>query len=156
MGLTVISSDIVRKQLASIPTTEHRFEEMESGIYSAEFSRLTYDKLLSEARKILIRGDPVILDASFIKLEERRKAQKLAEETEADFLVLECLLDEDETRRRLTQRLKKETVSDGRWEIYEPQKKKFDPVSEVPSDRHFIIDSAKPLGDQISRVIEKI
>ena len=37
LGLTVISSDIVRKQLASIPATEHRFEEMESGIYSAEF-----------------------------------------------------------------------------------------------------------------------
>ena len=32
LGLTVISSDILRKRLASVPLTEHRFEEMESGI----------------------------------------------------------------------------------------------------------------------------
>ena len=81
LGLTVISSDIVRKRLAAIPTTEHRFEEMESGIYSAAYSRRTYDKLFSEARKILSQGDSVILDASFIKADERGRAQKLAEET---------------------------------------------------------------------------
>ena len=62
------------------------------------------------------------------------KAQKLAEETGSDFFVLECILDEDNTRQRLAQRLKNGSVSDGRWEIYEPQKKKFDPVTEVAPD----------------------
>ena len=67
LGLTVISSDILRKRLASVPLTEHRFEEMESGIYSPDFSRQTYGALFEEAEKILQRGDPVILDASFIR-----------------------------------------------------------------------------------------
>ena len=58
------------------------------------------------------------------------------------------------TRQRLDQRLKNGSVSDGRWEIYEPQKKKFDPVTEVASDHHFIIDSARPLSEQITRIIE--
>jgi aminoglycoside phosphotransferase family enzyme len=82
LGLTHVSSDIVRKQLAAIPATEHRFENMESGIYStgiysAEFTRRTYDNLFSTARAILTQGNPVILDASFIKVEERRNARQL-------------------------------------------------------------------------------
>lgn len=156
LGLTVISSDRVRKKLASIPATEHHFEQMESGIYSAEFSRRTYDELLSEARSILQQGDSVILDASFIKAEERQKALQVSEETEADFFVLECILDEENTQRRLAERLTHRSISDGRWEIYGPQKKKFEPVTEVPPDRHFVIDSAKPLAEQISQITAKI
>jgi len=156
LGLTAFSSDVVRKQLASIPASERHFEEMEAGIYSAEFSRRTYDKLFSEAAKVLGQGDPVILDASFIKLEERQKAQKLAAETGADFYILECTLDEENTRQRLAERVRHGSVSDGRWEIYAPQKKKFDPVTEVPPGRHFVIDTARPLGEQITRIIGSI
>ena len=156
LGLTVISSDIVRKQLASIPLTEHRLEEMESGIYSGDFSRQTYDKIFSEARNILRQGDSVVLDASFISVEERRKAKKLAEETRSDFFTIECTLDEENTRLRLAQRLKNGSVSDGRWAIYEPQKKKFDPVTEVAPGQHFRVDSAKPLGEQISSIIDSL
>jgi aminoglycoside phosphotransferase family enzyme/predicted kinase len=156
LGLTVVSSDIVRKRLAGVPPTEHRFEEMESGIYSPDFYRRTYDELFSKARRILKRGDPVILDASFIKAGERRKAQRLAEESGADFRVLECHLDEEETRRRLIQRLGERSVSDGRWQVYEFQKDEFEPLDEVPADKHFIIDSGRPLRDRITALMEKL
>jgi len=156
LGLTIISSDIVRKQLASIPLNEHHFDEMESGIYSTEFSRRTYDTLFSEAKNILLRGKPVILDASFIKSAERQKAAQLANEAGADLAIVECTLDEANTQIRLTQRLRNGSVSDGRWEIYEPQKKKFEPITEVPDNRHFLIDSARPLSDQITRLIESL
>jgi aminoglycoside phosphotransferase family enzyme/predicted kinase len=156
MGLTVISSDIVRKHLANIPVTRHRFEAMDAGIYSTEFSRQTYDKMFADARSILSQGDSVILDASFIKSEERLKAQELARETGSDFSVLECVLDEANIRKRLDQRLKNRAVSDGRWELYEPQKKKAEPVNEIPADRLFVIDSAGSLSEQIRQVIQKI
>jgi uncharacterized protein len=156
LGLTVISSDIVRKEIAAVPATEHRFEAMDSGIYSSDFSRRTYDTLIYEARKVLLRGDPVILDASFIRAEDRRQAQKLAEQTRADFFILESTLNEAETRWRLDKRVKNGSVSDGRWEIYGPQKNKFEPVKEAPAERYFAIDSARPLGEQISRVIDSL
>ena len=136
--------------------TSDRFEEMESGIYSPDFSRRTYDELFSKARRILKRGDPVILDASFIKVEERRKAQKLAEESGADFRVLECRLNEAETRQRLIQRSGERSVSDGRWQVYEFQKKEFEPLDEVSPEKHFIIDSGRPPRDQITAIIEKL
>jgi uncharacterized protein len=155
-GATVISSDVVRKQLASVPAGEHRFAEMDAGIYSPDFSRRTYDSLFASARAILAAGDHVILDASFISAAERRQAQQIARDTGADFYVIECTLDEEHTRQRLAQRLKNSSVSDGRWEIYGPQKAKFEAVIEVPPNRHFVIDSARPLPEQVRRIVDTL
>jgi aminoglycoside phosphotransferase family enzyme/predicted kinase len=156
LGLVVIASDVTRKQLAGIPITEHRFEEFDTGIYSAEFSRKTYDKMFSEAKDILSGGGSAILDASFIKAEERLKAKRLAEETGADFFIIECTLDEEGIKKRLAQRLEQGSASDGRWEIYQPQKTAFEPVAEVPPKNHVIIDTSKPVGENIRRVLDKV
>jgi len=156
LGLTVLSSDIIRKKLARIAPTEHRFEEMESGIYSAEFSQKTYQKMFGDAEAILKEGDSVILDATFLKAAQRRRAALLAQSANADFFVVECWLDEDNTRQRLTQRLKNTAVSDGRWEIYEPQKRKFEPVTEFAPGQVFTVDSAQNISEQVSRIISQI
>jgi predicted kinase len=44
---TKTGSDVMRKQLARIPLAEHRFEEFDTGLYSAEFYRQTYDTMLA-------------------------------------------------------------------------------------------------------------
>jgi len=155
LGLVVISSDVTRKNLAGISTTEHRFEQFDAGIYSAEFSRKTYDKMLTEAREFLVGGGSVIIDASFIKAEERLKAKRLAEETGADFFIVECTLDEESVKQRLAQRLEQALVSDGRWEIYEPQKRRFDPVVEAPETNHVIIDTSPPVGETVRQILDK-
>jgi aminoglycoside phosphotransferase family enzyme/predicted kinase len=156
LGLTVISSDIVRKQMAAIPAGEHRLDRMDSGIYSADFTQRVYDKLYAEAKALLMQGDSVLLDASFIKSQDRLAAKNIADVTQSDFFIIECILDEDNTRKRLFDRFKGNSVSDGRWEIYEPQKKKFEPVSEVMDDHHFIVDGAKPLYEQINAIVSNI
>jgi hypothetical protein len=98
----------------------------------------------------------VIIDASFIKAEQRLKAKGLASEMDADFIIIECTLDEESIKQRLAQRLEQGSVSDGRWEIYEPQKRQFDPVVEVPPQNHVIIDTSKPVGKAIRQVLGKI
>ena len=156
LGMTVLSSDVIRKRLANIPLTEHHYDEVDSGIYSTEFSRKTYSKLFSEAKEILAQGEHVILDAMFIRADDRAQAIKLAEDTGADFRVIECQLDEASTKERLDQRMKGNSVADGRWSIYEPLKKKFEPVTEVPADKQFTVDTAQPLFKQLSRVVESL
>jgi len=156
LGLVVISSDITRKQLADVPLTEHRFEEFDSGIYSAELSRRTYDKMFSGVGDVLSDGGSVVLDASFIRAEERLKAKRLAEEIGADFFIIECTLDEANIKKRLEGRLERGSVSDGRWEIYRPQKKAFDPVKEASPQKHAIVDTSKPLGENIRRILDKV
>jgi aminoglycoside phosphotransferase family enzyme/predicted kinase len=156
LGLVVIASDVTRKQLAGIPVTEHRFDEFTGGIYSAELSRRTYDKMFSGVGDILKEGGSVVLDASFIRAEERLKAKRLAEETGADFYIIECTLDESDIKKRLEGRLKRGSVSDGRWEIYQPQKKALEPVKEATPQKHAIIDTSRPLAENIGRILEKI
>jgi predicted kinase len=82
--------------------------------------------------------------------------QELAKAVGADFYIIECRLDEEETRRRLERRVQSPSISDGRWELYSPQKDQFEAVNEVVPKRHFVIDSGQPLEGQISRVIEGI
>lgn len=156
LGLVVISSDVTRKRLASIPETEHRFEEFNAGIYSPEFSRMTYDTVLAEARESLGEGDSVIIDASFIKSEERLRAKRLAEEVKAGFFILECTLEEGLTRQRLARRLEQGSVSDGRWQIFKLQKGQFEPVVAVAPRNHVIIDTSKPVDETVTGVLDRI
>ena len=156
LGLVVISSDITRKRLASIPITEHRFEGFDLGIYSPEFSRKTYQAMSNEARHILNEGGSVIMDASFIKAGERLKAKKLAEETRAGFYILECTLDEESTKKRLAERLRQGSASDGRWAIFRPQQKQFEPVVEASTRNHVIIDTSKPIDKGIRQILERV
>jgi aminoglycoside phosphotransferase family enzyme/predicted kinase len=156
LGLVVISSDITRKKLAGIPSSEHRFDEFDSGIYSKEFSRLSYDTMFDEAKNALSEGESVIIDASFIKAKERLKAKELAEEANADFIIIECILDEKTTKERLEQRLKEGSTSDGRWEIFSPQKKAFEPVASSETKNHVIIDTVKSVNEAAAYIADKI
>ena len=156
LGLVVISSDITRKRLAGIPVTEHRFNDFEGDIYSQEFSLKTYEAMFREAEQILDQGYSVILDASFIKSDMRLKAQKLARESGADFLAIECHLDETSTRERLAKRLKEVSASDGHWELYARQKNEFEPLVDVPTPNYVIIDSSEPIAGNITKIIDKV
>ncbi len=156
LGLVVISSDVTRKRLAGIPESEHRFEEFNTGIYSPEFSRKTYDAMFSTARSILKEGGSVIIDASFIKSIERLRAKGIAEGVRADFFILEVTLEEGLTRQRLAQRLKQDSVSDGRWQIYQQQQGVLEPVTEVLPQNRVIIDTSRPVDDYIRQVLSNI
>ena len=156
MGLTVISSDITRKRLAGIPIAEHRFEQFENDIYSKDFSRKTYDDMFDRAMALLSRGRSVILDASFKKKEDRLRAGRLAEESGADFMVMECVLNEEAVKSRLEQRLREGSVSDGRWEIFELQKQDFDEVNELPRQNHIILDTSQPVSNIVEKILERI
>ncbi|MFH1003826.1 MAG: AAA family ATPase [Chloroflexota bacterium] len=156
LGLVVISSDVTRKQLAAVPATEHHFDSFDSGIYSAEFTRRTYDRMFAEAGAALADGWPVIIDASFINAKERQTARELARDAGADFFIIECVLDETHTRQRLARRLKRGSASDGRWEIYPTQKERFEPVAGIPPANHVIIDTSGALSALIKKIEARI
>ena len=156
LGITVISSDVTRKRLAGISTTEHRFEQFRGGIYSEDFSGKTYEEMFAQASELLSKGQSVILDASFKKRQDRLRAKSLAEEANADFTVIECILDEETIRGRLERRLKEGSVSDGRWEIFESQKRDFDKVTEFSPKNHIILDTFQPRSNIVKIMSERL
>ncbi len=156
-GIDVISSDIVRKRLAGLAPSDHRFEPFQRGIYTREFTERTYAALLEEGRERLRRGQSVILDASFLRRGHRRAAARLAVEEGAQFACLQFLASDDAVRKRLDRRLREGgDPSDARWEIYASQKRRFQRPSEVSPERLITVDTERPPGREAQRVLRRL
>jgi predicted kinase len=156
-GFEVVSSDVVRKELAGIEATEHRYERFEGGIYGPEFTRRTYAELLARARPLLREGRSVILDASFLRREQRRAAARLARDEGAQFACIECRIEDATARARIERRLREGwDPSDARWGIYVVQKRRFQRPSEVPPERLISVAAEKPLGSEVRRVLREL
>ncbi|MBI4298135.1 MAG: AAA family ATPase [Chloroflexi bacterium] len=156
-GALVISSDEVRKEMAGIPSTEHRYVPWGKDIYSLELSSKTYEELLTRARAEIAQGRPVILDAAYGKRELRRQAQQLAVEITMPFWVIETRCPEETVRQRLDIRLELgNAASDGRWELFARQKEQFEEVTEVPRAHHIILDTSRPMEEIAATLLKEL
>ncbi len=157
VGADIIQTDVVRKEILNIEPTEQHHEAFGKGIYSEEVTRKTYDRALELASEKLKEGKSVIIDASYKSRDNRLKAFAAAERLHADFFIIECICPENIIRERLNSRMsEKGEVSDGRWEIYQAQKRKFDPITEIPDRLHIILDTFLTPVESTNKVIGKL
>jgi predicted kinase len=77
----------------------------------------------------LRKKENVVLDATFQKRKYRDMARDVAAAHHATLVLISCVCPDQVVKQRLEERLKKKSVSDGRWEIYRQQKKTFEPFS---------------------------
>ncbi len=147
-ALEMVRSDVVRKELLGIESTERRWVAFNSAEYAPAITERTYDAMLERAEDLLVAGHSVILDGCFIKREQRAGAVELARRLQVPILVLECRTSEAVIRERLERRAAKNgTVSDGRWEIYRQQLAEFEPPDEIPGDERVVLDRSKPIEE---------
>ena len=157
VGAVILSSDVTRKRLLGIDPTERHVEPFGAGIYDPDITDRTYAALLDEARPWLKQGRPVILDATYLMRSHRAGALLLAGETDARFLAIECDADERVIWERLSERQgDRRVVSDGRWEVYQAQQGRREPVDELPFGSHVVVDASRPLREQIAEVDEHL
>ena len=155
--LRCYNSDWVRKEMAGINPTESRRETVDAGIYTKDFSRKTYSILLERAEARLQRGDSVILDASYQYALDRQDVRDLAQRLNFQVYFILCQCPEEEMKQRMDLRDKDPSaVSDGRWEIYLKQKKRFEPPSEIPASELITIDTQAPLEELLDELTEKL
>jgi hypothetical protein len=70
---------------------------------------------------------------------------------------LECICSDEITKKRLEKRIQEnDNASDGRWELFQEQKKDFDAINEVAADYHFIIDTSADPEFTRQEIIRKI
>ena len=157
VGAAIYSSDVTRKRLLGIEPAESREEPIDAGIYSPDITERTYQRMLEEARPHLERGRPVLLDATYLRREQRAEAARLAAQTGSRFLALECRASERLIRQRLARRRDEpKAVSDGRLEVYEAQKARYEPPTELPRAQRLIVDTRRPLTEQIERALNRL
>lgn len=157
MRLPYHNSDLVRKELAGIPRETRTDTEYEAGIYSREFSRKTYDALLTMAAADLRQGRCPVLDASYAMADERRRVLALAAEVAASVCFILCHCSERETKRRLELRARDPAaVSDAGWDIFLRQMDRFEYPSELPDEVLHTIDTDADLTTLLKRLEEML
>lgn len=150
--LPYYNSDRLRKELAGTLADTGQGEALGQGIYSAEFSRRTYDGLIEKASVCFHEDETtcVVLDASYQALAERDLLRQRFD-VQCRVVFVHCFCKEAIVRERLTVRASDSAaVSDGTWEIYQAQKQRF----QEPLEREQIvaIDTDGPIAELIKRV----
>lgn len=146
------NTDVVRKQLAGIDPAESRPDEAGQGIYSAAFTRRTYDAMLVSAWEAL--QEPavscVVLDGSYQTEAERDRVRRTFQDCTRIVFVL-CSCDEAVTKARLAERAADPAaVSDGRWEIYLHQRETFEYPEELPVEQFRRLDTNAALDSLLA------
>ncbi|MDV2989845.1 MAG: AAA family ATPase [Dehalogenimonas sp.] len=155
LGLRHISSDITRKTLAGLAPETPAPAAFGQGLYSPEQTLRTYNAMLNEAGKVLAGGESAILDATFLRRDDRAAALKLAAQYGAEAMIIECRLSEPEQLARLDRRQKEASVSDGCREIYAHQKDRLEPADELPVGRnHVIIDTQDSVEANVRQIVD--
>jgi len=102
LGGIRVRSDVERKRLfgfAPHDRTEH-------GVYTAEATVRTYERMAQVARAAVLAGIPAVVDGAFLKRIERDRFRALARELDARFRLASCEAPPDVLRARVSARLR--------------------------------------------------
>lgn len=126
--LPYYNTDLVRKELAGLAPTSRRPDGINQGIYTSEFTRRTYQVMLDRASGDFRNGrQGVVLDGSYLRRDERDRVRRMADDFGVKWVFIQCVCHEDEVKNRIEKRSQDpESVSDGRWEIYQSQQKTYE------------------------------
>ena len=155
LDIKVFCSDLVRKELFGLKPHDFMDVPFEKGIYSKGASSLTYGKLLLLAQEEIEKGASVILDATFSNIHQRGEALRLARDTDANIVFVECLLPVTLSKSRLMKRRTGSSISDARLRHFEQFKNQFEPLNEIPDEIHISIDSERPLQESIRKILSQ-
>ena len=143
-GFPIVSSDLIRKKLLSIPPDHSAADSYRSGVYALGHIDTVYAAMLDSAEHQVRSGGGVILDATYQDPAHRTAARNLAERLGVPILFIECRARDAEIRRRLIERKKANDPSDATVEVYEHQLQDFVALTEIPSGKHLVVETTRP------------
>jgi len=122
------------------------------GIYSAQASVATYGRLIECATSVLSAGYSAIIDAAFLKSEQRLPFQQLAEQLGVGYVILEVTAPDEVLRQRILAR--KNDVSDADLDVLNYQLENWQPLS-VEERKHAVqVNTAQAID--LSSIIEQL
>lgn len=150
-----IRSDVERKRIAGLWPEGIAENQPEEDIYRAEFSLQTYDILLQQAAMIMAAGYTAIVDAAFLKPQQRQLFQQLAQQKHTAFIILEFTALAATLRQRIQAR--KADISDADLMVLEQQLEHYQPLTDKEFTMAVEINTEKPFNsDKVIDAINKI
>jgi len=155
IGGIQLRSDVERKRLFGYRQDATTGSGVQTGIYTAEAGRQTYTRLADLARDLIEGGYTAIVDAAFLKRDERERFRRLAEESGAPFILLDFFAEEELLRERIRGRQATGTdPSEAGVEVLEAQLKSQEPL-DVDERKHAVtIDASREVSveDLVNRI----
>jgi len=129
LGVIRLRSDVERKRLHG--EQQKASGEIGTGIYSAQASEATYNRLHQLAEAALNAGFSVVIDATYLKQQHRQAAWQIAEATGVPFLIIDCHAPDAVIGEWLRQRqLEGGDPSDATMEVVRAQQTSREPLNE--------------------------
>jgi uncharacterized protein len=110
-GAIRLRSDVERKRLFGLGMLENS-RERGVDLYTAAATAKTYAQLFATARMVLLAGFAVVLDAAFLRRDERAAAAALARDLAVPFSILDCQAPPEVLRQRLSARQRDASEAD--------------------------------------------
>jgi hypothetical protein len=152
IGAIRIRSDVERKRMYDREHTGDTKSEVDQGIYTSQASEQTYSRLQELASHMIKSGYSVIVDAAFLKHEQRQPFQLLAESLGVRYHILEVTAPADTLRQRIIER--KHDISDADLAVLEHQLSNWQPLHDCELISAITVNTAEPVD--IDQLMEKI
>jgi uncharacterized protein len=152
-----IRSDVERKRLHGVDVSTRTRSDIDRDLYSPDATARTYHRLAELARVIVGAGCAVIVDAAFLKQEQRTRFRLLAEELHVPFVILDCQARVPALRERVRLREHEaRDASEATLAVLERQLASQEPLAESESAFALTVDTMQaPDGERMASHLRK-
>jgi aminoglycoside phosphotransferase family enzyme/predicted kinase len=141
-----VRSDLERKRLFGVAAEARTGSGVGQGLYVADATRRTYERLAEIADRALRHGFNAIVDATFLERAERWAFRQVAAVNGARFAILDCTAPAAELRRRIVARDKAgRDASEASLEVLEQQLARHDPLDRAERRSALRVDTRRAI-----------
>ncbi|AZZ94647.1 hypothetical protein EUZ85_29625 [Hahella sp. KA22] len=155
-----LRSDVERKRLFGFSNLDNTGASgSDQGIYNKDASIKTYTHLADTARALLHCGAAVIIDATFLRYDQRQQMEKVAEEEGVPFAVVDCRVPLDEIERRLNRRKEKnDDPAEADVEVMHKQLTRDEPFQEDELPHVLVVstDSSEDIHTLTEKLVQRL
>ena len=140
-----LRSDVERKRLFGFSPTEPSDSAQDAGIYTAEATQQTYQRLEALAHQALATGYPVIVDSAALRRDERNRLAEVAESMAVPFVLIACEAPESVLRERIRARTDQaREVSEADEAVLEHQLAHAEPIDDSERSHTIHVHTHRP------------
>jgi len=142
-----IRSDVERKRLAGFNPEADTQSQPLQGLYDERSTRSTYQKLLDLAENLVAYGYTPIVDATFLKQEQRQLFSAMADRMLVPFVILDMQMPESVLRQRVRVRMERGSdVSEANERILDMQLQVAEPLTATEKASTVVVTQGRPLS----------
>ena len=140
-----LRSDVERKRIAGLAPLAASASALHAGLYAEALTTQVYARLAGLAEGLLRGGFAVIVDATFLRREQREQFRRLATQLHVPFTILSITARRAELERRIIARAARgDDASEANLRVLDAQLRDADPIEGDEASATVQVDSHAP------------